>query len=134
MLPRPTTYSCLSPRSLYTVKTFSFQTQIRALGECTPPPRHVIISKWGKIWILLYPDSDPDHSQNLMGSKLEQDPSGFFSLEEGPTSSICVILQTNKQTNCHENNTSLAEIMHQITSSPGSYVDLQPCHTCAMVP
>ena len=26
----------------------------------------------------LYPGSDPDQSQNLMGSKLDQDPSEFF--------------------------------------------------------
>ena len=25
-----------------------------------------------------YPDGDPDHSQNLMGSKLDQDPSPVF--------------------------------------------------------
>ena len=29
--------------------------------------------------IHFFPDSDPDHSQNLMGSKLDQDPfSGFY--------------------------------------------------------
>ena len=40
----------------------------------------------------MYPDSDPNHSQNLMGSKLDQDPSSIL-----PISSICLILQTDKQ-------------------------------------
>ena len=32
------------------------------------------------IFFILYPDSNLDHSQNLMGSKLDQDPSSdFFS-------------------------------------------------------
>ena len=34
------------------------------------------IGKYGFI-NFLYPDSDSDHSQNLMGSKLDQDPSDF---------------------------------------------------------
>ena len=33
--------------------------------------RHVIISKCENPCFSLYPDSDPDHSQNLMGSKLD---------------------------------------------------------------
>ena len=53
----------------------------------------------GKIWIFfLDPDGDSDRSQNLMGSKLDQDPSSDF-FHEDPTSSICVILLTNKQLN-----------------------------------
>ena len=49
-----------------------------------------------------------------MGSKLDQDPSSDF-FQEDLTSSICIILQTNrqsdKQTYGHENNTSLVEVM-----------------------
>ena len=39
-----------------------------------------MISKWGKArsLIFLYPDGDPDQSQNLMGYKFEQDPSSYF--------------------------------------------------------
>ena len=58
---------------------------------------------------MLYPDGDQDQPQNLMGSKLSQDPS-FHFFQEDPTCSICVILLTNRQTNGHENNTSLAEL------------------------
>ena len=68
----------------------------------------------GKIQILfLYPDSDPDQSQNVMGSKLDQDQSPGIFVTQVSISSICLILLTNKQanreTNGHENNTSLAE-------------------------
>ena len=49
------------------------------------------------ILLYLYPDSDPDHSQNFMGSKLDQDPASDFF--ENPTSSICVVLVTGKLTN-----------------------------------
>ena len=59
--------------------------------------------------IFLYPHNDPDHSQNLMGSKLEQDPSSYFSFVD-LISSICVILLTDKQTNGHEFKTSLVEV------------------------
>ena len=45
--------------------------------------------------IFLYPDSDPDQSK--LRSKLDKDPSSDF-FHEGPKSSICVILLTNKQT------------------------------------
>ena len=44
----------------------------------------------------LYADSGPEKSQNLMGSKLEQDLSSHF-FHKDPISSICVILQI-KQT------------------------------------
>ena len=47
--------------------------------------------------LVLYPDGDLDHCPNLMGSKLGQDPSSNF--EEYLTSSINVIVVTNKQTN-----------------------------------
>ena len=43
-----------------------------------PPPRQLMTSKWKKV---LYPDCDPDHSQNLFGSKLDLsyiDSSEFF--------------------------------------------------------
>ena len=80
---------------------------ITALRECRPSPRHIIISKWGKTWIFddfLYPDGDPDHSQNLMGPK-------FIFFHEDPTSSICIILLTNRWTNGHENNISLEGVI-----------------------
>ena len=44
---------------------------------------------------VLHPDSDPDDSQNLMGCKLDKDPSSAF-FQEYPTSIICVILLTKK--------------------------------------
>ena len=70
-----------------------------------------------EIRIFLYPDDNSDHSQNLMGSTLNPDPSSDFYFEI-PTSSICVILLTNKQidkqsnkpTNGHEDNTFLVEV------------------------
>ena len=47
----------------------------------------------------LFP-GDPHHSQNLMESKLDQDPSyDCFFFQEDQTSSICVVLLTNKGTN-----------------------------------
>ena len=59
----------------------------------------------------LHPDSDPDHSQSLMGYKLEQHPASAF-FQEDPTCSVCIILLTNKgsnkQTDKLINNTSLA--------------------------
>ena len=45
-------------------------------------------------------------SQNLMGSKLDQDPALEF-FHELPNSSICIIPLTNRQTNGHKDNTSL---------------------------
>ena len=56
----------------------------------------------------LYPDDDPDHSQYLVGSKLDQDQSS----EDFPgrsTSSICVILLTNKHG--HGKIVSLVEVI-----------------------
>ena len=64
--------------------------------------RDAIISKWENPEYFLYPGSDADNSTNLI------DPSSHF-IQEDPTSSICVILQTEKLTNSHENNTSLVE-------------------------
>ena len=46
-----------------------------------------------------YPDGDPDHSQNGLGSKLDQDPSSDF-VHQGPTSSNCVIQQIWKSEGC----------------------------------
>ena len=69
----------------------------RTLGEYTHLPRYVMISKWGNLdlQVFMYIDPDPDHSQNVMESKLDQDlSSSFFHVE--PTSSICLILLTNK--------------------------------------
>ena len=40
----------------------------------------------------------PDQSQNLIGSKLDPDPSSHFVCEDS-ANSICLILLTNKQTN-----------------------------------
>ena len=56
----------------------------RAHIECTPPPWHKIVRKLENLdfhlFIFWYPDGDPEHFQNLMGSMLEQDPSSnFFS-------------------------------------------------------
>ena len=50
------------------------QVEKRALEECTPLPRNVIISKWENLdsFFFLYPDGDLHHSQNVMGSKLGQ--------------------------------------------------------------
>ena len=47
--------------------------------------------------VFLYADGDPDQSQHLMGSKLDQDPIPSF-LHKVPTGSICVILLTNRHT------------------------------------
>ena len=48
-----------------------------------------------------------------MGSELDQDPA-FEFFHKVPTSSICLILQTDKtdkQTKRHENNSSLTELI-----------------------
>ena len=45
-----------------------------------------------------------------MQSKLDQDPSSEF-FEEDVASSIDIILLTNRQTNGHEHNTCLVEII-----------------------
>ena len=48
-------------------------------------------------------------TENLMGSKL--DPSFDFFYQEDPTGSISVIQLTDRETDSHENNTSLVEVM-----------------------
>ena len=43
----------------------------RALGKLIPLPSHVIVSKLENLdYFFSYPDGDPDHSENLTGSKL----------------------------------------------------------------
>ena len=49
----------------------------RAIRQCRPLTRHLLKVN-GKIQVFLYPDGDLDHSQNLMGSNLDQDPSSAF--------------------------------------------------------
>ena len=56
------------------------------LGEDISPLRY-IISKWENPYNFLYQDGYPDHTQNLIGSKLGEDP----------TSDFCLNDQTNKQ-------------------------------------
>ena len=59
----------------------SFQCQVttRALGECIRPPKHVIINKLeNPDYVFLYPKGNPEVTQILMGSKLDQDPSSVF--------------------------------------------------------
>ena len=46
----------------------NFIITTRGLRESIPLPRHVII-------LIFYPEGDLDHSENLMESKLNQDPS-----------------------------------------------------------
>ena len=59
-----------------------------------------------------YPDSDPDQSQHLMGSKLDRDPSSdFFSMKFQPVVSAYYFLLTNG----HENNTSLVEVINNVS-------------------
>ena len=81
----------------------------RTLRKRIPPPRQVIMSKWeGWIFFVFH---DPDHSQNLIGSKVY-----FFKKK---SKQMCVTLltnkesygQTEKQTNGKESNTSLVEVM-----------------------
>ena len=45
---------------------------------------------------LYFPDGDPDHSQNLMGSKLDQDSSSDFLLRK--IQSVVFDNPANKQT------------------------------------
>ena len=40
--------------------------------------------------LILYLHGDPDHSQNIMGYKMDQDPSSDL-VHDGPFSSICII-------------------------------------------
>ena len=69
------------------------------LREHLHPPKNEIINKCKNLdYFFFYPDSDPDDSQNLMESKLDQEPSPDIS-QEDPTSSVCIILLTNRQTN-----------------------------------
>ena len=42
------------------------------------------MSKWENPDFFLYPDGDPDHSQNVMGAKLDQDPSSHFFMKFQP--------------------------------------------------
>ena len=63
--------------------------------------------------VFLYTDGDPDQSENLMGSRMHQDLSSDF-LEDDPTSSICIILLTTKQTDKRmvmKINTFMVEVM-----------------------
>ena len=63
-------------------------------------------------WIFFHSGSEPDYCQNLMESKLGPS-SPIFSLllfHEDPTSSICIILLTDRQINSYKLNASLAEI------------------------
>ena len=63
-----------------------------AVREHRPPPRHVIISKWENTDVsscIHYPDGDPDHSQNIIGYKMDQDPSSDF-VHDGPFRSIYI--------------------------------------------
>ena len=59
-----------------------------------------------QIIFFLLPDRDPDHSQNLMGSRLDQDPSSDFCIKFQPA----VFAYFCKETNGHENNTSLEDV------------------------
>ena len=44
-----------------------------------PSPRHIKMRKWENPDYFLCPDSDSDHSHNLIGSKLDQDQSPDYS-------------------------------------------------------
>ena len=66
-------------------------------------------------FIFCYPDGDPGHPQNLMGSKLDQEPSSDF-FHKVPISSICTVRLTNRQINGYENNTSLAKVIKTFRS------------------
>ena len=54
------------------------RTKTSTLIECQPPSRHVKISKWENMTIFVSRYGDSDQSQNLMGYKLDQDPSSGF--------------------------------------------------------
>ena len=65
----------LNPFSHWVIEVFC--TRIRAFRECIPLPRQVIIKILGKsisLILFLYPDSDPDQSETLLGYNLGQDP------------------------------------------------------------
>ena len=79
-----------------------FKSNNKGTWRTQTTPRHAIMRKWEyPDYCLLYLDDDPDHTQNLIGSKLDQDQSSDF-FHDVKTSSICVILLTNRQTNGNE--------------------------------
>ena len=58
-----------------------------ALRENRPPPRQVIVGKWTNtdvIFCIQCPDGVPDDCQNVMGSKLYQDPCYDFFMRFQP--------------------------------------------------
>ena len=57
---------------------------------------HVIVRKWENPDYVLYPDGDPDHSQNSMGSDFDQDPSSIFL---GRSNQKCLCNPAYKQKN-----------------------------------
>ena len=71
----------------------------------------------GKSGLFLYPDSNPDHSQSLMGSKSDQDP----SFQKDAISSMYLILLRNKQQNGQINKTKTWIISLYPDSDPGYY-------------
>ena len=54
----------------------------------------------------MYADSDPDHTKSLIAFKLDQVPSDFFP---GISNQLYWHNPASKQTNGHENNTSLVD-------------------------
>ena len=62
----------------------------------------------------LYPDSDPDHSQAVIGSKLDQDPSSDSFHED-----LCN--PVNRQINGHENNIFFEEVKSWSINIAGSH-------------
>ena len=48
--------------------------------------RHILKSKWENLDIF-YPDGEPDHSLNVIGSRLDQDTSSDF-FKDGPSRQI----------------------------------------------
>ena len=69
----------------------------RAFGENIPLPRHVIISKCKNMDCIFCIQPVIRSLSKLIGSKLDQVLSADF-FHEVPTSGICIILLTNKQT------------------------------------
>ena len=84
--------------SLFVAMVDYFSLRTKALRECRPLPRHVIISKPENLDFFFYPHGDTDQRANLMGFKLDQDPSSDF-FHEFRSSSICIILLTGRQIN-----------------------------------
>ena len=67
---------------------------------------HIIVSKWDILDnFFLHQDSDPDHCQNLMGSKSEQDPFSDFlkKFQHQQYLRNAANKQTDKPTNSHKN-------------------------------